>query len=77
MSEIFEQTPGLVRIQVSAADTATAQEAVDRISQLWLSSAYPMKRTPGVGGVHIQVDADLRRSPEEGGVADLASSVDG
>ncbi|MGW7304261.1 DUF6207 family protein [Streptomyces sp. NPDC054835] len=76
MNEIFEQTPGLIRIQIRAADTATAHQAADRISRLWLSSTYPMRRVPGEDGVHIQVDADLRRHPEDGGITDPVESTD-
>ncbi|MEW5655221.1 DUF6207 family protein [Streptomyces cinereoruber] len=76
MTEIFEQTPGLVQIHITAADTATALEAAERISRLWLSSTYPAKRLPGEDGVRIQVDADLRRCSEDGGIpgtdADIA-----
>lgn len=68
MTEVFERTPGLVRIGITAADTATAREAAERVSQLWLSSTYPLKRVPGEDGVHVLIDADLRRSPEEGGI---------
>ncbi|MFF6778999.1 DUF6207 family protein [Streptomyces sp. NPDC012637] len=71
MTEVFEQTPGLVRIRITAADMATAQEAAKQISQLWLSSSYRPRRVPGKDGVHVQVDADLRRRPEDGGIAAL------
>ncbi|MFJ4866182.1 DUF6207 family protein [Streptomyces sp. NPDC088748] len=70
--ESFEQTrPRVVRIQITADDTATAQEAAQQIGELWLSNVLRPRRTPGEDGVRIELHADLDRRPGDGGYPDV------
>ncbi|QIY59425.1 hypothetical protein HEP86_39515 [Streptomyces sp. RPA4-5] len=64
ISEEHLSEPGLVVIDVTAADEATATEAAAALGGLWLSSGPSAPwRTPGEAGVTIRAYADLRRAP--------------
>lgn len=67
MTECMGTSPSLVRIEITAADLATAAEAAEKIAGLWLSSPSPPRRIPGEGGVRVRVHADTSRVPSEGG----------
>ncbi|MFF3547489.1 DUF6207 family protein [Streptomyces platensis] len=68
ISEEHLSEPGLVVIDITAADEATATEAAAALSGLWLSSgASAPWRTPGEAGVTVRAYADLRRTPLTGG----------
>ncbi|MET7622523.1 DUF6207 family protein [Streptomyces sp. NPDC005408] len=67
MTETFDDAPGLVRIEITAADLDTAKKAAERIAGFWLSSPSPLRRIPGNDGVLVRVHADIARSPDEGG----------
>ncbi|WJY43254.1 DUF6207 family protein (plasmid) [Streptomyces sp. P9-2B-2] len=56
--------PGLVVINITAADEATAAQAASALGGLWLSSGPSAPwRTPGGAGVTVRAYADLRRTP--------------
>ncbi|MGG7568850.1 DUF6207 family protein [Streptomyces sirii] len=56
--------PGLVVIDITAADEATAAQAASALGGLWLSSGSSAPwRTPGRAGVTVRAYADLRRAP--------------
>ncbi|MFI8265559.1 DUF6207 family protein [Streptomyces sp. NPDC085665] len=75
--ESFEQTrPRMIRIQITADDTTTAQEAAQRIGKLWLSNTLRPRRTPGEDGVRIELHADLDRRPEDGGYLDVGGPAE-
>lgn len=61
--------PRLVRIEITAQDMKTAEEAAERIAGLWLASTVGPRAVPGQG-VTATVHADLDRTPEDGGFAD-------
>ncbi|WP_406483819.1 DUF6207 family protein [Streptomyces platensis] len=60
--------PGLVVIDITAADEATATQAAAALGGLWLSSGPSAPwHTPGQAGVTVRAYADLRRKPLTGG----------
>ncbi|MEJ8653691.1 DUF6207 family protein [Streptomyces sp. MS1.AVA.3] len=62
---------GLVVIDITAADEATATEAATVLGALWLSSGPSAPwRTPGQAGVTVRAYADLRRKPLTNGTFD-------
>ncbi|GAA2603189.1 DUF6207 family protein [Streptomyces tubercidicus] len=64
ISEEHLSEPGLVVIDITAADEATAIEAAAALGGLWLSSGPSAPwRTPGEAGVTVRAYADLRRAP--------------
>ncbi|MET7802722.1 DUF6207 family protein [Streptomyces decoyicus] len=64
ISQEHLREPGLVVIDVTAADEATATEAATALGELWLSSGPSTpRRTPGQPGVTVRAYADLRRDP--------------
>ncbi|WP_262370811.1 DUF6207 family protein [Streptomyces sp. WAC01526] len=64
ISEEHLSEPGLVVIDITAADVATATEAAAALGGLWLSSGPSAPwHTPGQGGVTVRAYADLRRAP--------------
>ncbi|MET7622004.1 DUF6207 family protein [Streptomyces sp. NPDC005408] len=67
MTQDMGTSPALVRIEITAADLATAAEAAEKIAGLWLSTPSPPRGVPGEDGVHVQVHADTSRGPSEGG----------
>lgn len=57
--------PGLVHVEVTAADEATAREAAERIGALWASSGVgQVWRLPEEDGVRARVWADLAPEPD-------------
>ncbi|MET8021182.1 DUF6207 family protein [Streptomyces decoyicus] len=63
--------PGLVVIDVTAADEETAHQAAAALGGLWLSSGPSAPwHTPGQPGVTVRAYADLRRAPLTGGSFD-------
>lgn len=57
--------PGLVVLDITAADEGTAAAVMDTLQQLWATSGVtPVWRTPGKAGVRARVHADLRRHPD-------------
>ncbi|MFD4721524.1 DUF6207 family protein [Streptomyces sp. NPDC058423] len=65
MKEIDEQhvgEPGLVILDITAADEETLRKVMDGLQQHWATSAVtPVWRTPGEPGVKARVHADIRR----------------
>ncbi|MFE1764037.1 DUF6207 family protein [Streptomyces angustmyceticus] len=60
--------PGLVVIDITAADEATATRAATALGERWLSSGPSSPwHTPGQAGVTVRAYADLRRTPLNGG----------
>ncbi|OSY38299.1 hypothetical protein BG653_06174 [Streptomyces platensis] len=71
ISEEHLREPGLVVIDITAADEATATQAATALGGLWLSSGPSAPwRTPGQAGVTVRAFADLRREPLTGGSFD-------
>lgn len=63
ISEEHLSGPGLVVIDITAADEATAKEAATTLGGLGLSSGpSALWRTPGQAGVTVRAYADLRRA---------------
>ncbi|MFC5253576.1 DUF6207 family protein [Streptomyces nigrescens] len=59
--------PGLVVIDITAADEATAIQAATVLGGLWLSSGPSAPwHTPGQAGVTVRAYADQRRPPLTG-----------
>ncbi|MFE4801381.1 DUF6207 family protein [Streptomyces sp. NPDC056708] len=56
--------PGLVVLDITAPDEATAQAVMVPLEQGWGTSGItPVRREPGAQGVKARVYADTRRSP--------------
>ncbi|MGK5628584.1 DUF6207 family protein, partial [Streptomyces sp. URMC 123] len=54
--------PGLVVLDVTAADEATLHTVMDRLQQQWATSGItPVRRHPGAPGVKARIYADTRR----------------
>lgn len=68
ISEEHLREPGLVVIDITAADEATATRAAAALGGLWLSSGPSTPwHTPGQASVTVRAYADLRRTPLTGG----------
>ncbi|MGW0316099.1 DUF6207 family protein [Streptomyces flavidovirens] len=65
MEKIDEQhinEPGLVVLDISAADEATVLAVMADLGEWWATSGIaPVHREPGVPGVKARVYADIRR----------------
>ncbi|MFE7543279.1 DUF6207 family protein [Streptomyces platensis] len=71
ISEGHLSEPGLVVIDITAADEATDTEAAAALGGLWLSRGPSTPwRTPGQAGVTGRTYAELRRAPLTGGSFD-------
>ncbi|MGW9175595.1 DUF6207 family protein [Streptomyces decoyicus] len=71
ISEEHLSEPGLVVIDITAADEATAKEAATTLGGLWLSSGPSAPwHPPGQAGVTVSAYADLRHAPLTGGSFD-------
>ncbi|WP_222872072.1 DUF6207 family protein [Streptomyces sp. WAC01526] len=71
ISQEHLREPGLVVIDVTAADEETAHQAAVELGGLWLSSGPSAPwRTPGQPGVTVRAYADLRRAPLASGSFD-------
>ncbi|MEE1797585.1 DUF6207 family protein [Streptomyces sp. JV176] len=58
--------PGLLVIDITAADEATAHTAMTTLDRLWATSGpSPVHRAPGQAGVKAHLYVDLRRRPVE------------
>ncbi|MGW0468472.1 DUF6207 family protein [Streptomyces sp. NPDC003027] len=56
--------PGLVVLDVTAADEDTVRAVMDALQQQWATSgSTPVRRRPGEGGIKARVYADVHRSP--------------
>ncbi|MEW1794607.1 MULTISPECIES: DUF6207 family protein [Streptomyces] len=54
--------PGLVVLDVTAPDEATARAVMAVLERLWATSGItPVRREPGLPGVRGRVHADIRR----------------
>ncbi|MCX4791629.1 DUF6207 family protein [Streptomyces sp. NBC_01221] len=54
--------PGLVVLDVTAADENTIRAVMDSLQQRWATSGItPVWRAPGEAGVRARVYADIRR----------------
>ncbi|UZK52789.1 DUF6207 family protein [Streptomyces drozdowiczii] len=66
MKEISEQhlsEPGLVVLDITAAEKDTLRLVVARLEERWATSGpAPVRRVPGRAGVTGRVYADIRRS---------------
>ncbi|MEN8655479.1 DUF6207 family protein [Streptomyces sp. 21So2-11] len=61
--------PGLVMLDITAADEATAHAVMASLEQWWATSGItPVRREPGTPGVSARVYADIRRPPDQRGV---------
>ncbi|TYR53319.1 DUF6207 family protein [Streptomyces parvus] len=71
MREIDEQhvsEPGLVVLDITAADEDTLRLVVAELAERWATSGpAPVRRVPGRAGVTGRVYADIRRTGAEGG----------
>jgi hypothetical protein len=57
--------PGLVVLDITAADEDTVRAVLDGLQQQWSTSGVtPVWRTPGEAGVRARVYADVRRRPD-------------
>ncbi|MFJ9855260.1 DUF6207 family protein [Streptomyces sp. NPDC101150] len=71
ISEGHLSEPGLVVVDITAADVETATQAVAALGGLWLSSGPSAPwHTPGQPGVTVRAYANLRRAPLTGGSFD-------
>ncbi|MFF9143921.1 DUF6207 family protein [Streptomyces sp. NPDC014861] len=54
--------PGLVVVDITAADEETLQAAAEQLVRRWTTSGTPKpRRIPGEPGVTVRLYADLRR----------------
>ena len=59
--------PGLVVLDVTAADEDTLRAVMDGLQEQWATSGItPVRRTPGEPGARARVYADIRRHPGSG-----------
>lgn len=59
--------PGLLVLDITAADEPTAQRALDQLNALWATDASGrIQRLPGQPGVQCRVYASLDRNPTAG-----------
>lgn len=66
ITEAHVAEPGLIAVEIAAADEATAAAAAAVLDTLWWSSGPSAPwRTPGEPGVRIRLYADLRGQPAE------------
>ncbi|MGW0777248.1 DUF6207 family protein [Streptomyces sp. NPDC002835] len=65
MEQVDEQhisEPGLVVLDITAADEDTIRAVMDGLRQRWTTSGItPVWRTPGDAGIKARVYADIRR----------------
>ncbi|MFF8919037.1 DUF6207 family protein [Streptomyces sp. NPDC015032] len=55
--------PGLVVLDITAADENTLRAVMDSLQQQWATSGItPVRRLPGEPGVRARVRADVHRS---------------
>ncbi|MEI7030709.1 DUF6207 family protein [Streptomyces pratensis] len=69
--------PGLVVLDITAADEETALALMDELQQLWATSGITaIRRDPAQPGVRARVHADIRRT-NPGGEAGLPPAREG
>jgi hypothetical protein len=65
ISEVHVQEPGLVVVEVAAADAATALAFQDALAAQWATAtADRLKHEPGQPGVRLRCYLDLRQPPD-------------
>ncbi|MET8680949.1 DUF6207 family protein [Streptomyces sp. NPDC004647] len=66
ISEAHIGEPGLVVLDITAHDEATAKAVMAKLEQHWATSGITaVRREPGAPGVKARVYADIRRSGTE------------
>ncbi|MFI9586339.1 DUF6207 family protein [Streptomyces sp. NPDC052236] len=66
MDRVDEQhvsEPGLLVLDITAADEATVLAAMAELDRRWATSGTALRRVPGEPGVTALLYADLRRHP--------------
>ncbi|WP_370424359.1 DUF6207 family protein (plasmid) [Streptomyces sp. QH1-20] len=63
IDNVHVSEPGLVVLDVTAHDEATAHAVMTALERRWATSGVgPVRREPGEPGVKARIYADLRRS---------------
>lgn len=67
IDDVHVSEPGLVVLDVTAHDEATAHTVMSALERSWATSGVcPVHREPGEPGVKVRIYADLRRPGTNG-----------